>query len=62
MLAAVKLAQLCKTDKLDRFVKYIDVQPESVLWTCCCVLLPFVCINVYYDLSTYKQHLKLSLI
>ena len=61
ILIGLTIIKLCKFKNVNQLVELINIQPESILWLCWCIVMPFLCINIYYDLKTYKHHLKLSL-
>ena len=61
ILIMYAIMKLFKLNKFSQLLQYIEIQPESVLWLCWWIMMPFVWISVYYDLTTYKYHLKLSL-
>ena len=61
ILIGLTIIKLCKFKNVNKLVEWINIQPESILWLCWCIVMPFLCINIYYDLTTYKHHLKLSL-
>ena len=59
ILRIMKLWKLSLTNKL---LKYIDIKPESKLWLCWWIIMPFLIVNIYNDLATYRHHLRLSLL
>ena len=62
VLVTIAIIKLLKSNILSQLAQWISIQPESILWLCWCIVMPFFCINIYNDLTTFRHHLKLSLL
>ena len=58
----MKIIKLWKLSRIDKLIEYIGIKPESKLWLGWWIIMPFLIVNIYNDLTTYKYHLRLSLL